>query len=170
MFTYLLSDSCPSKLKRLKRSKHLFFSRLKWTLFITTKHNMQILGVPSYETTLAQQLNGEKWDVGHLSALDSAVWLCWFGVHFKNKMKKNHRLELPDLKRKCPQVANFGDEALVDRVVRLWPCWISSGKATRVSWGGSVRYTKRRTKLKCSETGGENLKQSWLPALWNKIF
>ena len=44
--------------------------------------------------------------------------------------------------------------------MRLWSCWISSGKATRVSWGGSVRYTKRRTKLKCSETGGK---------IWNKV-
>ena len=57
--------------------------KFKRTLFIGTKHNMQILGVnpficqatglktpnylltylPSYETTLKQQLKGQKWAV-----------------------------------------------------------------------------------------------------------
>ena len=34
----------------------------------------------SYKATLKHELNGEKWDVGHLPALGSAVWFCCFGV------------------------------------------------------------------------------------------
>ena len=48
----------------------------KRMLFIRVKHNMLIFWViPSYKTTLKQQLSGEKWvaELGHLSAFGWAV-------------------------------------------------------------------------------------------------
>ena len=33
-----------------------------------------------YKTTLKQELNSEKWDVGYLPAFGQAVLLCCFGV------------------------------------------------------------------------------------------
>ena len=41
----------------------------------------RFIGVSSFfKATKLQQLNGEKWDVGHLSSFGSAVLLCCFGV------------------------------------------------------------------------------------------
>ena len=44
-----------------------------------TKHNMRIFGVSPFfvQKTLKQQLNGEKWDVGYVSAFGQAVLLFW---------------------------------------------------------------------------------------------
>ena len=45
------------------------FLKVQRMLFITTKHNMR-------KTTVKQELDKEKWDIAHLSALGSAVWFC----------------------------------------------------------------------------------------------
>ena len=65
----------------MKDGPNIFFLKLKTVLFIMTKHNMQTVGAgPPFHAT-KQQLNGVKLDVGHLPALGSAVWFCYFGVH-----------------------------------------------------------------------------------------
>ena len=40
-------------------------------LFITTKHNKR-------KTTVKQELDKEKLDIAHLSALGSSLWFCCF--------------------------------------------------------------------------------------------
>ena len=54
--------------------------RLKRTLFIMTEHNMWIFGVSpfsSYKTTLKQQSNGEKLDVGYIVSYSVSDLVCW---------------------------------------------------------------------------------------------
>ena len=56
-------------------------------LFEATKQHLN-----THKTTLKQQLNVEKWDVGHISALGSAVWFCCFGECFGRIVKLSQHL------------------------------------------------------------------------------
>ena len=56
-----------------KRSKHIKKVK-KNTVYYNKRHHANSWGKPLFQAT-KQQLNSEKWDVGHLSALGSAVLL-----------------------------------------------------------------------------------------------
>ena len=61
------------KIKHIKSSKE----RYLFSQNITSKF-LGLALLSSYKTTLKQHLNGEKWDVGYLSAFCCPVLLRWF--------------------------------------------------------------------------------------------